>query len=70
MVSFLFGVFLSKFYFNRWFPFVDEKTNFFFFSFSFFLGRVNYVPLSNEKKKKIFVVIRYLAAESAPLEQR
>jgi len=31
MVSFLFGVFLTKFYFNRWFPFVEEKTNFFFF---------------------------------------
>jgi len=69
MVSFLFGVFLSKFYFNRWFPFVDGKNGFLFFFFFFFLGRFNYVPLSNEKKKKIFVVIRYLAAESAPLER-
>jgi len=31
MVSFFFGVFLSKFYFNRLFPFVVEKTNFLFF---------------------------------------
>jgi len=36
MVSFLFGVFLSKFYFNRWFPFVDEKKEFLFFFFFFF----------------------------------
>jgi len=35
MVSFFFGVFLSKFYFNRLFPFVEEKTNFLFFSFLF-----------------------------------
>jgi len=44
MVSFLFGVFLSKFYFNS-----------FFFSFSF-LSRVNYVPLSNEKKKRKYLL--------------
>jgi len=50
MVSFLFGVFLTKFYFNRWFPFDEEKTNFLFFS-SFF-ARVNYVPLSNEEKEE------------------
>jgi len=54
MVSFLFGVFLTKFYFNRWFPLDEEKTNSFFFS-SFF-GRVNHVPSSNEKKRRKYLL--------------